>query len=50
MAGVAADIRVIGLTAGQHWYEGRNQKLLKDVGAFAVVNSYEELLHIIREL
>jgi len=50
LAGVAADIRVIGLTAGQHWYEGRNQKLLKDVGAFAVANSYEDLSYIIKEL
>ena len=47
---MAADIRVIGLTAGQHWYEGRNQKLLKDVGAFAVVNSYEDISYIIKEL
>ena len=49
-AGVAADMRVIGLTAGGHWYEGRNKKILKDAGAFAVVNNYVDLLYIIRSL
>ena len=49
-AGVAADMRVIGLTAGGHWYKGRNKKILKDAGAFAVVNNYVDLLYIIRKL
>ena len=49
-AGVAADMRVIGLTAGGHWYEGRNKKILKDAGALAVVINYVDLLYIIRKL
>ena len=33
-AGVAAGVKVIGLTAGGHWYTDRSTKELLDAGAF----------------
>lgn len=48
-AGVAANMRVIGLTTGRHWV-GRSSQALLDAGSFAVANSYQSLLKIIKEL
>lgn len=47
IAGVAAGVRVIGLTAGGHWHEKRDEKELLEAGAFIVVNDYKKILKII---
>ena len=44
ISGVAAGIKVIGLTAGEHWYEDRPEKELIDAGASYVFNSYDQLM------
>ena len=49
-AGVNAGVKVIGLTAGGHWYTGRSTKELLDAGAFVLANSYESLLKEIKKL
>ena len=49
-AGVTAGVKVIGLTAGGHWYTGRSTKELLDAGAFVLANSYETLLKEIKKL
>ena len=49
-AGVAAGIKVIGLTAGGHWYSDRSTKELLDAGAFTLADSYEKLLKEIKKL
>ena len=46
-AGVSAGIKVIGLTAGGHWHEDRNEKELFDAGAFTVTNDYNNIVDII---
>ncbi len=46
-AGVSAGIKVIGLTAGGHWHEQRNEKELFDAGAFTVTNDYNKIIEII---
>ena len=46
IAGVAAGVRVIGLTAGGHWHEKRDEKELLEAGAFIVVNDYKKILKI----
>ena len=50
LAGVAAGIKVIGLTAGGHWYKDRSTKELLDAGAFKLTDSYETLLTEIKKL
>ena len=47
MAGVAAGVKVIGLTAGGHWHEKRAEKELLEAGAFIVANDYKKILKII---
>ena len=47
IAGVAANVRVIGLTAGGHWHEKRDQKELLEAGAFAVTNDYKKVFKVI---
>ena len=47
IAGVAANVRVIGLTAGGHWHEKRDQKELLEAGAFAVTNDYKKVFKLI---
>ena len=47
MAGAAAGVKVIGLTAGGHWHEKRDEKELLEAGAFIVVNDYKKILKII---
>ena len=46
-AGVSAGVKVIGLTAGGHWHESRDQQELLDAGAFAVTNDYIKVQEII---
>ena len=46
-AGVSAGVKVIGLTAGGHWHDSRDEKELLDAGAFAVTNNYKKILEII---
>ena len=48
-AGVAANIKVIGYTAGGHWV-GRSYKSLIEAGAFTVATNCKELLNIITKL
>ena len=50
ISGVAAGIKVIGLTAGRHWHEGRSEQELIDVGASYVINSYDQLIEKMRSL
>ena len=47
MAGVAAGVKVIGLTAGGHWHEKRDEKELLEAGAFAVTNDYKKIFELI---
>ena len=47
-AGVSAGVKVIGLTAGGHWHDNRDEKELIDAGAFAVTNDYKDILQIIK--
>ncbi len=49
-AGVAAGVKVIGLTAASHWYEGRSTQELYDVGAYEVVKNYDDMLMLINKL
>ncbi len=46
-AGVSAGVKVIGLTAGGHWHENRDEKELLDAGAFVVTNDYKKIQKII---
>jgi HAD superfamily hydrolase (TIGR01509 family) len=46
-AGVSAGIKVIGLTAGGHWHESRDQQELLDAGAFTATNDYIKVQEII---
>ena len=46
-AGVNAGVKVIGLTAGGHWHEGRDEKELLDAGAFTVTKDYIKVQEII---
>ena len=47
MAGVAANVKVIGLTASGHWHEKRDEKELLEAGAFAVTNDYKKVFKLI---
>ena len=47
MAGVAAGVKVIGLTAGGHWHEKRDEKELLEAGAFAVTDDYKKVFKLI---
>jgi len=49
-AGVAAGIKVIALTAGQHWYEDRSKKELIEAGALCSLESYDQLMDKIDSL
>ena len=47
-AGVSSGVKVVGLTAGGHWHDKRDEKELIDAGAFAVTNDYKDILQIIK--
>jgi len=49
-AGAAAGIKVIGLTAGGHWFKERSKQELYDAGAYDVVNNYKEMLILLSKL
>ncbi len=49
-AGVKAGVKVIGLTAGEHWYQDRSTNELKESGAFLLINDYNLLLNEIKKL
>ena len=49
-AGRAANIIVIGLTAGGHWFKERSSQELLDAGAYTVAKNYHDLLKIIQGL
>ena len=42
-AGNLAGVKVLGITAGKHWYDNRNKNELYDNGALKVINSYNDL-------
>jgi len=42
-SGVAAGMKVFGLTAGEHWHQGRSTQELIDVKAFSLINNYDDL-------
>ena len=46
-AGVSAGVKVIGLTAGGHWHDARDEKDLLEAGAIAVTNNYKKIKEII---
>ena len=46
-AGVAAKIKVIGLIAGGHWYEGRSEEELINSGAFTVIKEFKYLMVVL---
>ena len=46
-AGVSAGVKVIGLTAGGHWHESRDEQELLEVGAFTVTDDYLKVQEII---
>ena len=46
-AGYSANVKVIGLTAGGHWHENRDDKDLLEAGAIAVTNNYKIIKEII---
>ena len=46
-AGVSAGVKVIGLTAGGHWHESRDEQELLDAGAFTVTDDYIKVQEII---
>ena len=48
-AGVEANIKVIGVTSGEHWL-GRSTQSLQEAGAYAVANNFEEVLQLIEDL
>ena len=49
-AGVAAGIKVIGLTAGKHWHKERSNQELFNAGAYAVVKDYRDMLLLVNKL
>ena len=49
-SGVASGMKVIGLTAGKHWYKDRSEKELIDAGALSTVKSYKNLMNLINSL
>ena len=46
-AGVSAEVKVIGLTAGGHWHDQRDNKELVDAGAITVTNEFSKMQKII---
>ena len=46
-AGVAAEVKVIGLIAGGHWHDQRDKKELVDAGAITVTDNYLNMQKII---
>ena len=46
-AGVSAEVKVIGLTAGGHWHDKRNKKELVEAGAISVTDNYLNIQQII---
>ena len=49
-AGYSAGLKVLGLTAGKHWYINRDKNELYNSGASNVFDTYEELSKAIEEL
>ena len=49
-AGQDANVKVIGLTAGGHWGENRDEKELINAGAIATANNYNKIQEIIESL
>jgi hypothetical protein len=41
-------VKVIGITAGGHWHEQRDDKELLEAGAIAVTNNYNKIEKLIQ--
>ncbi len=50
LAGVKAGVKVVGLTAGGHWYPDRSKSELKEAGAHLLIDDYDLLLNEIKNL
>ena len=48
--GVTAGVKVIGFTAGGHWFPHRSQQELLDAGASLIIDSYIDLSKKIKDL
>jgi len=48
-SGFNAGVKVIGLTAGGHWHENRDEKELLEAGAIFVTNDYNKIEKIIEQ-
>lgn len=42
-AGSASGVKVVGVTAGGHWYKNRSTQELLDAGAFVLIDNYKKL-------
>ena len=49
-AGQDANVKVIGLTAGEHWNKNRDEKELINAGAIATANNFNKIEEIIESL
>ena len=49
-AGQDANVKVIGLTAGEHWNKNRDESELINAGAFVTANDYNKIQEIIESL
>lgn len=49
-SGVAAGIKVIGFTAGEHWFQNRSTQELIEAGALCISNDYINLMKEINNL
>ena len=49
-AGVKAGVKVIGFTAGGHWFPHRSQQELLDSGAYLIIDNYIDLSKKIKDL
>jgi len=49
-AGVKAGVKVIGFTAGGHWFPHRSQQELLDAGADLIIDNYIDLSKKIKDL
>jgi len=49
-SGVAAGIKVLGLTAGEHWHTNRSNQELIDAKVFSIVENYDDLKKVINSI
>tara|TARA_B110000116_G_scaffold269728_1_gene286271 strand:+ start:922 stop:1581 length:660 start_codon:yes stop_codon:yes gene_type:complete len=49
-SGVAAGVKVIGFTAGEHWYQDRSKQELIDAETTCLIDNYDDLMEMINNL